>query len=208
MKYILSIFILVLMSAWTQAQSFKGGFFGGLTASEVSGDNLAGPNKLGFSLGVYTALATSPNADIRMEMMYVQKGSKANPSEKNNFYTYRFHLGYVEVPILYHFPFPFFSSTEYMTRLKLEAGVSYARLMHYKEEDNGRLVLAGEKEAYHVNEANLLLGFNFPLNEKFAFNFRASSSITPIRPHQGKGTVWYNWGQYHTLWHLTMNYML
>jgi len=208
MKHIPFFVFFVLLSFFVQSQSFKGGFYGGLTASEVSGDNLAGPNKLGFSLGVYTALATSSNTDIRLEMMYVQKGSKANPSEKNNFYTYRFHLEYVEIPILYHFPVPFFSSAEYMTRLKLEAGLSYARLMRYKEEDNGRLVLEGEKEAYHLNEGNLLLGFNYPLNEKLAFNFRMSNSLTPIRPHKGGGTVWYNWGQYHTLWHITMNYIL
>jgi len=206
-SYRLSVlFFLFLSYSYAIAQSFNGGFWGGLCASEVSGDNLAGPNKLGLNAGVYSRFDFNDNAALQLGLMYIQKGSKKNPSERNNFTSYRFHLEYVELPLMYIFSIPLFDKIEYIGKIRYEAGLSYARLMRHKEEDNERLVMPGEKEDYHVNESNFILGFYYPLSEKLDFSFRASNSITPIRPHKGQAKVWYNWGQYHTVWTLNLNY--
>ena len=187
------------------AQNFNGGFFGGMTASEVSGDNLSGPNKLGFNAGIYTNLKINDHSAIEMEIMYIQKGSKRNPTLIST-YQYRLQLDYVEIPVLYKFSFAKFDKVQYLGKIKYEAGVSYSRLMRYKEEVNYRLVLPGEMPDYYYNEANLILGFYYPISEKLDFNFRSSNSITPIRPHASGATTWYNWGQYHTHWSLNLNY--
>jgi len=196
---------LFLNNSELSAQRFNGGVFGGLTASEVSGDNLSGPSKLGFNAGIYTNLKINDHAAVEMEIMYIQKGSKRNPTV-NNSYQYRFHLEYVEIPLLYKFSFAKLDNIQHLGKIKYEAGISYSRLMRYKEEIYDRLVLPGEVEDFYYNESNLILGFYFPISEKLDFNFRSSNSLTPIRPHKGGGTVWYNWGQYHTHWSLNLNY--
>jgi len=187
------------------AQNFNGGIFCGLDASEVSGDTYSGPNKLGFNIGAFTNFNLSSHAALEMEIMYIQKGSKKNPSDTDP-NKYRFHLEYVELPFLYKFSFQALENIKYIGKLKYEAGISYSRLMRYKEEINDRLVLPGEMPDYYYNESNLILGFYYPISEKLDFNFRSSNSITPIRPHKGGATVWYNWGQYHTVWCLNLNY--
>ena len=187
------------------AQNFNGGFFGGLDASEVSGDNLSGPNKLGFNVGVYTNYNLNSHAAIELEIMYAQKGSKRNPTEFST-YKYLFQLDYVEVPFLYKFSFAALDPVKYLGKIKYEAGLSYSRLMRSKEEVNDRLILTGEMPNFYYNETNLILGFYYPISEKLDFNFRSSNSLTPIRPHKGGAHVWYNWGQYHTVWCLNLNY--
>jgi len=199
-----SIFILNAYNL--KAQRFNGGFSGGLTASEVSGDNQSGPNKLGFNAGIFTYINLNDNSALEMQIMYIQKGSKKNPNERNGFTSYRFHLEYVEIPVLYKFSIPLLDKVEYIGKINYEAGISYARLMRYKEEDNYRTVLPGEKEDYYYNEANLILGLYYPLSDHLDFSFRSSNSLTPIRPHKGKATVWYNWGQYHTAWTINLSY--
>ena len=207
----LNIFILFLLFTFLigfqsiKAQSFNGGIFTGLTASEVSGDNLSGPSKLGFNAGLYTSIGINPHAAIEMEIMYIQKGSKRNPTEFST-YKYLFQLDNVEVPFLYKFSFAALDPVKYLGKIKYEAGLSYSRLMRSKEEVNDRLILTGEMPNFYYNEANLILGFYYPISEKLDFNFRSSNSLTPIRPHKGGAHVWYNWGQYHTVWCLNLNY--
>ncbi len=199
-------FIIFIHIIDIKAQSFNGGFMGGLTASEVSGDNQQGPNKLGFNAGMFTFIKLNDHSALEMQIMYIQKGSKKIPNERNGFTSYRFHLEYVEIPVLYKFTIPLLDKVEYIGNITYEAGVSYARLMRYKEEDNYRLVLFGEKEDYYYNEANIILGLYYPLSDHIDFSFRSSNSLTPIRPHKGNATVWYNWGQYHTAWTINLCY--
>ncbi|MDD3878265.1 MAG: porin family protein [Bacteroidales bacterium] len=190
------------------AQYFDGGITVGMTASEVSGDNASGPNKVGVSAGVFTSLKINENSKVQLEMMYIQKGSKVNPNERNNFLKYRFHLEYIEVPILYKFYIPLFKNVEYLKDLEYEIGLSYARLLRYNElnPSGGHPKIGVDVEDFHYNESNIIIGFLYPLSEKLKFNFRLSNSLTPIRPHKGGAKVWYNWGQYHTLWNLSLTY--
>lgn len=204
--YFLSTLILFIFLTFTvQAQKFTGGIEGGINASEVSGDNLSGPSKFGLNGGIFTRFALDDKSALQFQLMYIQKGSKRNPSI-NNAFSYRFHLEYVELPVSYIFSVPRFKNIKVLGNVQYEAALSYARLMRYKEEANERLVLPGEKEDYHINEANLILGFYYPLSDKIDFHFRASNSLTPIRPHKGKARVWYNWGQYHTAWLFDLSY--
>ncbi len=200
------VLLFTILSVGLEAQSFNGGVFGGLSASEVSGDNLSGPNKLGFNAGLFTNINLNDNSALEMQIMYIQKGSKKNPNERNGFTSYKFQLDYVEIPVLYKFSIPLLEKVQYIGKISYEAGLSYARLMRYKELDMGREVQPGEKEPYYFNESNLILGFYYPLGEHLDLSARSLSSITPIRPHKGRATVWYNWGQYHTAWTINLSY--
>ena len=75
----ISILIFILnLSFLSQAQDFKGGVILGLSTSQLSGDHLEGFNKAGLILGAFTSRVFSEKISGKMELIYIQKGSK-NP---------------------------------------------------------------------------------------------------------------------------------
>ena len=190
------------------AQRFSGGIRGGLVASEVSGDNLAGPNKLGWYASSFTFTPVSDYASIMLEVMYIQKGSRSIPSEKNNFYEYQFNLQYVEIPVQYRLDISRFTETRFFESLVANVGLSASILVDSYESDDGTVVPPEEREDFHPLELNFLLGVSYPLSSSIDFHFGFSNSLTPIRPHAGGGKVWYNRGQYNTLWTFGIAYVV
>ena len=53
-KKILFLFI-ILISVNVKSQNFNGGLIGGISTSQVSGDNLSGYNKAGLFLGLFAS---------------------------------------------------------------------------------------------------------------------------------------------------------
>ncbi len=189
------------------AQKFGGGFKGGMVASEVSGDNLAGPNKLGFFASAFTFLPIGQFAYLQGEVMYIQKGSRSVPNKNNQYFDYRFSLQYVEIPLLYVQDMSRFTNNSYLSQLLMHAGLSVSILTQRKEVEDGYLLLS-EPNTYKPSELNLLLGISFPISEALYFQLGYSNSITPIRPHVSGETAWNNYGQYNTLWTLGLSYVV
>lgn len=198
---------MVLFFQIASAQQFQGGLRGGLVASEVAGDNLGGPNKLGWFASAFTFVEITDYTDLMLEIMYIRKGSKSVPNERNNFYEYKFNLQYVEVPLHYRMDISRYTDITFLDRLKVNAGLSLSVVVDYLETDMGTPVPAEEREDFHPAELNILLGFSFPLSSSLDFNFGFSNSLTPIRPHAGGGRIWYNRGQYNTLWTFGVSYV-
>ncbi len=203
----LIICFIILLGATLRAQNFGGGFKGGMVASEVSGDNLAGPNKLGFYASAFTFLPIGRFAHIQGEVMYIQKGSRSVPNKHNDYFDYRFALQYVEMPILYVQNMSRFTNNNYLSRLLVHGGLSVSILTQRKEIEDGYLLLS-EPNTYKPSELNLLLGISFPINEVLYFQLGYSNSITPIRPHASGETAWNNYGQYNTLWTLGLSFIV
>lgn len=202
------IICLICCSASTlSAQNFGGGFKGGMVASEVSGDNLAGPNKLGFYASAFTFLPLGQYAYIQGEVMYLQKGSRSVPNKHNNYYDYRFALQYVEIPLLYVQDMSRFTQINYLSNLLIHGGLSLSILTQHKESEGG-YTLPTEPNTYNPAELNLLLGLSYPISEALYFSLGYSNSITPIRPHASGETAWNNYGQYNTLWTLGLSYVV
>lgn len=202
-----SIVLICLFASPLSGQNFGGGFKGGMVASEVSGDHLAGPNKLGFYASAFTFLPIGPYAHLQGEVMYIQKGSRSVPNKHNDYYDYRFALQYVEMPILYVQNMARFTNNNYLSRLLLHGGLSVSILTRHKETEDG-YVLLSEPNTYKPAELNLLLGFSFPIRDALYFQVGYSNSITPIRPHASGETAWNNYGQYNTLWTLGLSYIV
>ena len=55
------------------SQDFNGGVFGGLSTSQVSGDNLSGFNKIGPRLGLYINRPIKWYG-VQLELQYLVKG--------------------------------------------------------------------------------------------------------------------------------------
>lgn len=199
-KLLLAILISFL-SLNLSAQIFNGGLKAGITASEVSGDNLAGPNKVGFYASVYTFTPLSDYSDLMLEVMYTQKGSRSIPKETNNFYEYKFYLSYVEIPVQYQVDISRYTNLSLFEKISFRLGLSVSVLVDFLESVDGTTtVLQGEKKEFYPAELNVLTGLSFPINQSLEFSIGFSNGLTPIRPHSGGGTTWYNKGQYNTVW--------
>jgi hypothetical protein len=198
------ICVLCFVISTLSAQKFGGGFKGGMVASEVSGDNLAGPNKVGFFASALTFLPLGQDAYIQGEVMYIQKGSRSVATKHNGYHDYRFSLQYVEIPILYVQKMSRYTSISYLSNLMVHGGISVSVLTQHKESEGG-YTLPSDPNTYNPAELNFLLGFSYPFSENLYFNLGYSNSITPIRPHASGETAWNNYGQYNTLWTLGLS---
>jgi hypothetical protein len=207
------IYFLMLMGAsfFVQAQSFRGGIHAGLTASEVSGDRSGGPNKLGWFASVFTDFPVSEQSYWHLELMYTHKGSREFIDREGYFRDYTFSLRYVEVPLLYKFNFSVFGRLPYARWLSAEMGVSASSVIgHFETNDEGVNFtdeMARERPFYPV-ELNIILGVGVPLGETLTFQVRYNQGVTPLRDHASGRKVWYNRGQYNSVWSMGLSVTL
>jgi hypothetical protein len=190
------------------AQNFGGGLKSGMVASEVSGDNLAGPSKLGWYASAFTFARLNEFNDILLEIMYIEKGSRSIPSEKNNFLEYRFSLRYVEIPVLYRMEISRYTDISFVERFTVYAGISASVLVGDEETDMGTPVPESARKAFNPAELNALAGISFPVFGGFDLQIGLTRSVTPVRAHSGGGTTWYNHGQYNTAWQFGLSYVI
>ena len=202
-KIALYSLLFLLLCINISAQSFHGGVRAGGTASEVSGDNLAGLNKFGFYGSVFTLYPINENTFFKLEVGYIQKGSQARPSTKNQYYDYLFSLQYVEIPVLISrkieflgpkFDEPFFN-----------LGLSVAKLVSHKEIENG-VSSINDQQDFKPVELNIVAQVEHPILNDLYFTLGFSNSLTPIRSHIDNQKTWKNHGQYHSLWSLGLSY--
>lgn len=203
-----SILLIFIFGISNQAfsQRFGGGLKAGIVASEISGDELAGPNKLGWFAGVFTNYPLSVNSLLQLEIMYISKGSRAVPS-KPLARDYLLKLDYAETSVLYKHKLEPFSSIDYIKKMTAEVGLSLGVLVDsYEVEDEDLVIDVSDERPFYGIEGSIWGGFLFPVYKNLSFNFRYSNSFTPARKHQSLQVVWYNWGQYHSLWTLGLEY--
>ncbi len=209
MQYFIIVLIIKLLFLYTdlQAQSFDGGFKAGLVASEVSGDQLSGPHKLGFYAGVFTNREITNFSKLQLELKYISKGSRGVPSETQP-RDYRFNLDYTEIALFFKHNLLRYSSQSYIQKMSVEIGLSMGVLVSAYEEEDGLELDFSNERPYNIIEGSIWGGLYFPVFDNmdipFAkevnLNFRFSNSVTPVRQHASGQVYWYNWGQYHTLW--------
>lgn len=111
-----------------KAQRILGAVSLGMNITQVDGDEFFGFNKIGINVGPMVAVPFGKNKNwsVSMELLYSQKGSYHRGGTDST--GFRLNLDYAEVPVLIHF-----------TDKKLISGgvgVSYGRLINYKETKN------------------------------------------------------------------------
>ena len=91
----ISIILLILLSVNKMtAQEFKGGFIGGISTSQLSGDMLGGFNKMGLIIGGFTSRSFSEKISAKLEIVYIQKGSRTPKQD----YRHQYSLDYINFP--------------------------------------------------------------------------------------------------------------
>lgn len=164
--------IILFIVCFSNAQSFKGGLVGGIAATQVTGDKLSGYNHPGAQLGVFTELPIGQKSALRMEMYYIQKGSRKNDTESNPG-SYVQRLSYVEVPLLYQYK-PF-------NKLSFHAGLSCAYLFKASDYIDGDKVRPESVDARNNFDFSIHAGGMWSFDEKWKIQLNYSYSFLPIR---------------------------
>ncbi len=199
MKHGLLIFIFIVIVAGSVviAQDFNGGVLGGLSASEISGDRLEGPNKAGVYLGVFVNRYFSKRSSLQMELDYIQKGSRKNP-DSLDYSTYLLRLNYIEMPIHYKYDFH--------ERGTLETGLGFGFLIHSYEEADGYEEVSGSD--FQTLDMSFNIGAYYRIFENLWINVRYSNSILAVRPHASGQSYKWNNGQYNEVLSFTLHYVI
>jgi hypothetical protein len=195
-KFLLSV-ILIILSASLFSQDFEGGFFGGLTASQIDGDLFSGYNKAGITAGVYTTRKISSAINWKLEIRYIQKGSYQKYTETNPV-MYKTSLHYVEFPLMLQY--------YYNRKVYLEAGLIPEILLSSKEEDESGIVPVDQSVAFHRFSMETAAGVGYFLTDKIAAGFRYSYSLLTAREHASGQTYLFNRGQYNNVLSFSVYY--
>ena len=191
-KHILCLFALVVGTFLTlQAQdlesvgTFAGGVSAGLTATQISGDNLAGFHKVGATAGVFAncVLADQPKFGLKLqlEMNFVMKGSHSYtpPSQPvDPMSKYVLNLGYIEVPVLFRFRFARITIRN-RSDFEFEAGPAFGIHLYTRERDAYGAVVG--RPEFKWWELSMMGGLSYRFKEHHAVTLRYSNSILPVR---------------------------
>jgi hypothetical protein len=191
-------FISTFTSATAQEHRFSAGIKAGLSSSQISGDELAGFRKTGFTGGLLLRTLFTKNWTTQFEMLFIQKGSKEAAridSLTGDYNYYLLQLNYLEVPLLVQYR---------IKNVFFEAGPGIGYLINYKEEDKtGDLT---GRRPFHPFEISFDFGFGISIKDHVGIGIRYSNSINSVRDHLSGARRWYNPGQQNTVIQLALSY--
>lgn len=178
-------------------QRFKAGLTAGLSTSQVSGDDLGGFHKLGIIAGPSVTAQIKENFWLRMEMVYINKGSRKTPRADEGNVWYHLRLNYIEVPVLMRFK---------LRKFYYEFGPSLGVLVKSVEENH--LGILPFNRPFNSTEIGFVASIGIDIRERMNFSWRFGNSIIPIRKHVANATFRLNRGQYNTAFCLMLQYNL
>lgn len=169
------------------SQGFGGGVMAGLVGSQVAGDPSSGFNKLGFYAGIFANRQFTLKSGARLEMYFIQKGARENPTDENGNFQYLLRINYIEIPVLYVFTIN--------KHLDLSGGLAYSYLVGepYEEANYSTSV---PDTPWNKSSLTFILGIEYKITDMLTASFRTNNSLTPIRPHASGATRFANRGQY------------
>ena len=166
----------------TDLSRFYGGVRAGFTATQISGDDLAGFHKLGASAGLFVNHAVIPSGKLKLqlELNFVMKGSHSYTPKNvvaDNFYSLT--LGYVEMPLLLIWTAGKWHLWGQQFQFDLEIGPCFGVNVFQRERDaNG--IMQG-RQPFRWYEFSALGGITLNVAEHHSVNVRYSNSIVPVR---------------------------
>lgn len=191
------LFIFIILISWNvKSQNFNGGLIGGISTSQVSGDNLSGYNKAGLFLGLFSEFPVSSITNLKMEMNFIQKGSKNPKMNKNGIPD--ISTSYLEVPISFNY-----NQNEL---LSIESGIQTAFILSSKDNDiNGSV---NSDPPFDKTDISAFIGMYYHYSKKISLNTRFGNSILPIRGYDTERIFIFKRGQYNTVLSFTIHYII
>ena len=92
---------LLTVEAQEEPLRFGASLHGGLSTTQVHGDQISGFNKFGYTVGASVDMRRNPKAGVRFGMFLTQKGSRRVPDPKNGDYTtWSYRFTYIDLPLM------------------------------------------------------------------------------------------------------------
>lgn len=198
MKKSLLVLLIVIMGIHSGfSQTFGGGTFAGLSASQLDGDQWGGYSKPGLVFGIYTNVQLNQYVDAQLELRYIQKGSKSDSKDQSVYYVSK--LNYVELPLFlkYHF------LGKFSANIGLTAGY-----LQKSTENKDKIGDEPADPAFDKFELSGLAGAEYQITDNLFFNVRFNYSILPVRDHPGDQTYYLNRGQYNNVLTFAVYYQI
>ena len=80
---------------------FTARIHGGLSTTQVHGDQISGFNKFGYTAGASVDVRRKANSGVQFGMLLTQKGSRRVPDTKNGDYnTWSYRFTYIDLPLM------------------------------------------------------------------------------------------------------------
>jgi hypothetical protein len=165
-----------------QAQRFSAAAVGGLNASQIDGDLLAGFDKVGLTGGLKAVVNFESAFDVHIEFLYTQRGSQPDLFNPEFDPDIKITLDYIELPVLVTIGDWWQEEGQYH-KVSAHGGLSLARLINARTFD----YFHSEDESFdllvpYFNDYDLswLLGVSFRMSEKFGITGRYTRSLTPL----------------------------
>ncbi len=169
-----------------EPKTFTGGIVVGTNFTQVDGDTYYGFYKVGLNAGGIVTVRFSESFGASMELLYAQKGVRGvnvleSPYVGTYVEKYYLNLNYVEVPILLHIKPS--KLCVWQRQLDIEAGISYARLINFKEwaEADQPVLIDPNINYFKTSDLDYVLGLSFKAYKNIFINTRYQYSIFTIR---------------------------
>ena len=194
-----TILLFLLIIQLLPAQSFNGGVFGGINASQVDNDGNRGFNKLGLNAGAFASREITTNLYWQIELRYSSRGMydfQINP--------YRdlaiSRLLYLEMPLTMHYIY----SNKYQGELGLAPDVLLAEF--YGDETSGiNPDYADELRRFGLNG---IAGVYYFFRENLGVGIRFTYSLIPFYRSEGVAVRYWDNGLFHNVYSLNLKYYI
>lgn len=195
----------ILLIGWIQLSGqgdsdskFRGMAILGANASQITGDDLAGYNKLGLNAGFGVHFMFTEKISTSITLLYSQKGSKSQLNQNNAGNQRKILLDYVEIPVLFNF----FDRE----RAIFSAGPSLGRLVRYKEFDSNGQLNTLENTPYGDWDISAVASVSFLFKVRYGVNLRFAHSLASLGTFTESNLK--NQGQYHNSVSIRLLYLL
>ena len=162
---------------------------GGMNLSQIDGDNFKGYDNFGLYAGLRGSMKFSSTMQMRVELLYSQKGSKFESTKGANEGVKDRHikLNYAEIPILFAYRF---NRESAKTALWVEGGISIARLLKSDVKDSDsptdkEFIYSDIEDEFKPMDFSLVGGFGVDPLPFLGFGFRITWGMTKFYEYEG-----------------------
>lgn len=164
------------------SQRFSAGVIGGLNASQVDGDLLAGFDKLGITAGMKVVVDLESAIDLNIEFLYTQRGSQPDLFNPDFDPDIRIHLNYAELPV-YASIGDWWQEDDKYHKVSAHAGLSFGRLISAKTFDHfhpSDKKIDTFVEYFNDYDLSWLIGVSYMMNKNWGITGRYTREIIPL----------------------------
>ena len=187
--------ILFCASGISKAQLFEGGFFAGITGSQIDGDQYAGYRKPGLTAGLAIGHPFNKRFSLNTEMKFIMKGA-TKPITNLDPNIYSVSLYYIELPVIARF--------NMTPKVAVETGLATGFLL-YASNDLG-FGNVNPSPPFKSIDFNILAGVSYAFNEKLSANVRVQYSVIPVRDYPGNPLYYRDSGQFNNILAMSVYY--